>query len=167
VKSKTCSRCKQEKRLSLFGKDKRTHDGRLTLCRACDKRPSVRAWAVANPERALLVPVKWRAKQLGVPFNLEASDIVIPEFCPILGVRIARPCRGAKRSRYTASVDRIIPGLGYVRGNIQVVSVKANMMKQDASLEELQAFARWVIEEAPALLARAAETAEERPQAAE
>jgi hypothetical protein len=42
------------------------------------------------------------------------------------------------------SLDRIKPELGYVPGNIQVISARANVMKNDATPEELLAFANWV-----------------------
>jgi hypothetical protein len=44
------------------------------------------------------------------------------------------------------SIDRINPKLGYVEGNIQIISHKANRMKSNASVEELKLFARWVEE---------------------
>jgi hypothetical protein len=49
------------------------------------------------------------------------------------------------RTRYASSIDRIKPSLGYVKGNIQVISRKANLMKQDASPEELRNFAKWAL----------------------
>lgn len=36
------------------------------------------------------------------------------------------------------SLDRIKPELGYVKGNIRVISFKANSIKNDASIEELR-----------------------------
>ena len=35
--------------------------------------------------------------------------------------------------------------LGYVRGNVTVMSMKANIMKGDATPEELLQFAEWVL----------------------
>lgn len=45
------------------------------------------------------------------------------------------------------SIDRIFPHLGYVKNNIQVISHKANRMKNSATLDELELFARWVLDE--------------------
>ena len=80
------------------------------------------------------------AKKLNLPFNLEVEDIVVPEMCPILN----EPLKIG--TRYAPSIDRIIPSLGYVKGNVWVISMKANAMKTDATKEELKLFARWIDE---------------------
>ena len=45
------------------------------------------------------------------------------------------------------TLDKIIPERGYVKGNVQVISHKANSMKRNASLDELLLFSRKVIEQ--------------------
>lgn len=79
-----------------------------------------------------------RAKQLNLPFDLEKSDLIIPEFCPILEIPIA--IRHENKAN-CVSWDRIIPELGYVKGNVRAISLKANLMKSNATFEELQLFA--------------------------
>lgn len=80
-----------------------------------------------------------RARELGLPFNLEVGDIVIPEFCPVLGIKLER---GNNNSR--PELDRVVPSLGYVKGNVNVISGRANRIKWNASLEELEAVAKYV-----------------------
>ena len=86
---------------------------------------------------------KNRAKRDGIPFNLELFDIVIPEFCPVFtDVKLNR---NNKRTSFDSpSLDRIIPELGYIKGNVRVISYRANTMKQDASLAEIKRLAEWL-----------------------
>lgn len=97
-------------------------------------------------EKKLFDAARRRAKRDGYPFTLELSDIIIPEFCPILGVRLVPGNRKGPRPD-APSLDKITPELGYVPGNIQVISHKANSMKHNASREELISFAEWVMKE--------------------
>jgi len=84
---------------------------------------------------------KKRAKTKGLAFSLELSDIVIPERCPLLDILfIANKGLGALPN--SPSLDKIIPKLGYVKGNIQVISNKANIMKSSATLEEFELMAK-------------------------
>ena len=80
-----------------------------------------------------------RARKKGIPFTLEISDIVVPEVCPILGI----PLSQENRNNWP-SVDRVNPALGYIPGNVVVISYRANRIKNDASLEELEAIVAYV-----------------------
>jgi len=98
-------------------------------------------------DKVIFNNTKKRAKQKNLPFNLDQSDIAYPDTCPVFGYKLVR---GTNRSKANSpSVDRIIPSLGYVKGNIQIISNKANTMKQDATPEELRMFARWVLKTFP------------------
>lgn len=88
-------------------------------------------------ERLMLARVKSRAKKLGIPFNITEVDIKIPDVCPVLGVRLERQKGKGKPCNYTPSLDRIVPALGYVKGNVRVISNRANLLKSNATLEEL------------------------------
>lgn len=93
-------------------------------------------WHRNNPKRSYCLAAKRRAKSQGVPFNLEPDDIVFPEICPVLGIPILFSDGG--RTDNTPSIDRIVPKDGYVKGNIRMISWRANRLKNDASLEELE-----------------------------
>ena len=101
-----------------------------------------RQWAIDNPKRLMLTRTKTRAKRLGIVCTLTVEDFEIPKECPILGLLI-KPGRGHIQPD-SPSLDRMVPKLGYVRGNVQVVSVKANVMKNNATETELRTFARWI-----------------------
>lgn len=91
----------------------------------------------------ILNRVKRKAKKLGYEFNLTIDDIVIPDICPILEVPIVF---GTKEDyEYSPSIDRIDNSKGYIRGNICIISKKANSMKNSASVEELKSFCKNVL----------------------
>lgn len=96
--------------------------------------------------KVMLVNVKNRARQNGIEFNLELEDIALPEFCPVLGVKLdlSYGDKGKKSLPNSPSIDRIDPSKGYVKGNIQVMSRLANGMKSNASPDQLLSFAKWV-----------------------
>lgn len=98
-----------------------------------------RTYKEENNDKRLFNTCKSRAKKKGLEFNLEISDIKIPDVCPILGKPLVR-C-----TPYAPSIDRIDPGVGYVKGNIQVISRLANTMKNNASPEDLRSFAQWAL----------------------
>lgn len=91
---------------------------------------------------------KARAKAKGIEFSLpSASCIIIPEYCPILNIRL-EPVRGQSGGKVSSpSLDRIDCTKGYTLDNIQVISNLANTMKNCATKEQLIAFAQWVLRE--------------------
>jgi hypothetical protein len=88
---------------------------------------------------------KARAIKQNVPFDLELEDIIILEFCPVLGIKLQQ--NKEKMGDDSPTLDKIIPELGYVRGNIAVISLKANRMKGAANLDEINKLANWVEKE--------------------
>lgn len=94
-----------------------------------------RAWRKANPEMKMITAARSRAKKRGIAFSITASDIFIPELCPVLGIRLQI------NERYigpnSPTLDRIRPELGYVPGNVIVVSARANTIKQNATPDEI------------------------------
>lgn len=88
-----------------------------------------------DPIAALVQGVKARAKRKGIPFDITAADLAIPEACPILGVPIVLE---PFRHDHGPSIDRKKPGLGYVRGNVQIISNLANRMKSNATIDDLR-----------------------------
>jgi hypothetical protein len=81
---------------------------------------------------------KHRAKIKNIPFNLELSDLPdIPKTCPVLGIPILIN-KGHSNNGHGASLDRIKPDLGYVKGNIRIISHRANTLKSNGTLEEFR-----------------------------
>lgn len=88
------------------------------------------------------VAAKKRARDQNVPFNLTLDDVAIPKTCPILGVPLRSNARGKVITDNSPSLDKIIPSLGYVAGNVWVISLRANRIKDNASLEEIEMLAK-------------------------
>jgi hypothetical protein len=82
-----------------------------------------------------------RAKRLGLEFSITIEDIVIPEYCPIFGIKIESGFDSGREN--SPSVDRIIPEKGYTKDNIQVISYLANRVKNNATLDQLIQIGEW------------------------
>ena len=98
-------------------------------------------WRESHPEAWMWQVAKQRAKAQGVPFEITKADVVIPAFCPILGIPLSKGDGVTHAS--SPSLDKIIPELGYVPGNVQVISLRANAMKNDASFADMIALGEW------------------------
>jgi hypothetical protein len=88
-----------------------------------------------RPASFLVYNAKQRAKEKNIPFNLLPTDITIPEICPVLGIKLVNRV-GKGHGDDSPSLDRINPALGYVKGNIQVISRRANTIKSFGTIEE-------------------------------
>jgi len=78
-----------------------------------------------------------RAQKRGLPFDLIVEDINVPRFCPALGIPLYRASGRRAQGPNSPTLDRITPELGYVRGNVRVISSRANQIKSDATPAEL------------------------------
>jgi len=89
-----------------------------------------------NPQKYMLKAAKKRADNKNLPFNLSIEDIIIPDVCPILGIKLES---GSILERDNSpSLDRIIPDLGYVKGNVKIISFKANSLKRDGNISDFE-----------------------------
>lgn len=91
---------------------------------------------INNPEKRIFYSAKSRARNLNLPFNIDIADIIIPDICPLLGIPIVSGIGGKNQVSGSPSLDRIVPCLGYVKGNVQVISSRANLIKNNSTLEE-------------------------------
>lgn len=96
-----------------------------------------------GPEKYMFIHAKARAKKRGIEFGIELADISIPATCPY--IETALTTKRGRETSYRASLDRIDNSKGYVKGNIQVISQKANTMKCNASINELIMFAKNIL----------------------
>lgn len=91
---------------------------------------------------------KCRAKQSNVPFevSLEYLISIFTETCPVFGTQLSwTKSKGFNTPKDDfPSLDKIVPELGYVEGNVRWISYLANKMKQNANSMQLHKFADWV-----------------------
>jgi hypothetical protein len=95
-----------------------------------------------NPAFYIWKGTKNRARRNGIIFEIDPSDVVIPTHCPILGIPLFIGNTGFCNN--SPSIDRIRPHLGYIKGNIAVISMRANRIKNDATFEEITKLQQWM-----------------------
>ena len=152
----TCTKCKETKPEDDFYNNRTHKRGKTFWCKVCTNyqnnfvQKELKAkWAATayqnlkrdNYPKLLWKQAKHRAEhEYGCDFNIEVSDVVIPLTCPYLGIALD----GSDKT-HLPSLDRIDNSKGYVKGNVQVISFKANAMKNSASIKELITFAKGVL----------------------
>ena len=136
VLGKTCSCCKQFKVYTEF--HTRFADGKnylFSICKECNKA-SLKKTRGSNKQLTLYYGCKHRATRQGLEFSIDKEDIIIPEYCPILGIRLSKGF--GVRDYDSPTVDRVDNSKGYTKDNIVVCSWRANKLKSNASLEEVE-----------------------------
>lgn len=99
-------------------------------------------------KKRMLQSARSRRKLYAFDESLTVDDLTIPEFCPILGIKL-RPSVGLGSRTldnfyHSPSIDRIDSSKGYTRENVQIISFRANCLKRDASLWEIRALAGYM-----------------------
>lgn len=90
-----------------------------------------------------------RGRKRGLEATITPSDLVWPSHCPVLGIALDYPDRSGTRSdlRVQAnwpSLDRWDNTKGYVPGNVFVISMRANTLKNSATYEEILKVAKYL-----------------------
>lgn len=96
------------------------------------------------PEKKLLKASRGNAKARNLEHSITLDDIIIPIMCPYLEIQLTSKVESCNHPT-TCSLDRIDSSKGYIPGNVQVISRLANLMKSNASEEQLLTFAKNVI----------------------
>ncbi len=105
-------------------------------------------------------PFKWAAQKIfrerrrqankrGLPFDITLEYILsLPhDICPILGTPLI--WSGGAFSPHTGSLDKVIGNKGYVPGNVVWMSLRANLLKRDATQEEVKLIHEWFEKQLP------------------
>jgi hypothetical protein len=143
---KICTKCKVLKSIDDSPPDKResrrNHGYKQAQCRACINE-FMKLYHRNNPAKDMVRRSKVRAKKRGLEFNLTVNDITpLPDICPVFGT----PLRSGDGTQdpWAYSLDRIDNSKGYVRGNVAVMSYKANRLKNDGSAADHEKIAAWM-----------------------
>lgn len=92
-----------------------------------------------DPRPFMLRAARNRATARGLPFDLELSDIQIPDVCPVFGTAFV-----FGHPELSASLDRLVPSRGYVKGNVTVISRLANTIKNCSTPAQIRRVSEWM-----------------------
>lgn len=105
------------------------------------------AWFSLNI-REVLRACRKRARRRNVECTItkEYLEKIYPtdSICPVFNTQMGFALGDRNRS---ASIDRIDPNIGYVPGNVQWISMKANTLKNNAHPYELMRLARFLVKQ--------------------
>lgn len=152
---KECSFCKKIKHISEFYKNRNNY---CPFCKECHKndtkkyrenwtqeqikrernrcKEKSRILLVNKPKEVMVKAARQRAKEKGLEINITSDNFEIPKFCPVLGIKLKNG--KGKTLPSSPSLDRINSNLGYTKGNIMVISWRANSLKRNGSIDEFQ-----------------------------
>ena len=77
---------------------------------------------------------KYNAISAGIEWDIDFGDLEFPVTCPVLGIEI--DYWADTRQENSVSFDRIDSTKGYVKGNVLIMSWRANRIKNDGTAEE-------------------------------
>jgi hypothetical protein len=93
-----------------------------------------------SPEERLhrmLVEAKSRALSRGIEFGIVVDDVEWNDVCPVLGIEIIyQRNKGHGGDNNSPSIDRVDNKKGYVKGNVRLISNRANKIKNNMTREE-------------------------------
>jgi hypothetical protein len=137
---KKCTKCQIEKNITDFYKRAKGTKIR-SICIECWNNIE-KYYRHTHIKSILLTYARIRAKKNNLEFTITENDIDIPAHCPILGIEL-RNGQG-KQCANSPTLDRIVGSLGYIPGNVMVISYKANTIKNNGTSEEHRLIAEYI-----------------------
>ena len=134
--TKECKKCREEKSLTDFHKNKRHRFGVANVCKLCRNELAAKNYTAKWFQKTCILKKSW-CKQRGIPFDLDREylESIWTDSCPVFNKPFVRHKKG---DDFCPALDRINPKEGYVKGNVRYISARANRIKYDASVEELK-----------------------------
>lgn len=139
---KVCNTCDLLKSLSEFNANKLGVRGCAAMCKVCRSIMNKKLYNAATDAERLYKAAKSRALSRNILFTISVSDIHVPSHCPALGIPLVRG--EGKATDNSPSLDRLDPEQGYIPDNIIVISNKANRIKTNASVDEIEKVLLWL-----------------------
>lgn len=102
----------------------------------------MRQHRINNPINSMINKARKNAKKANLPFELSCENLTMPERCPVLGIVLQ--VGEWERQQNSPSLDRYDSSKGYVKGNVNVISWRANHLKNNGTLEEFRNIVRWM-----------------------
>jgi len=101
----------------------------------------------ARPFHYAFKRLRLRAKKENIPFDIteEYLKSIWTGVCAIFGTTLQQPYSTDRQVPDKATVDKIIPELGYVKGNIQWVSNRANIIKSYGTADEHRMIMEYIL----------------------
>jgi hypothetical protein len=96
----------------------------------------------------LLQQARVRAKKNDLICDLTIDDLldIFPKdkICPVLNIPLFWGSSGKSNRNNSPSLDRFDPKGNYTKSNVQIISWRANMLKSDATFEEIEAIYKFM-----------------------
>lgn len=144
VCDRVCENCQEEKPQFEFYRNRK---GFYKYCKTCyiEKNKGYQEdYRTKNRYAIRVRACRARAKAKSLAFDLTEDHLkeIWTDVCPVFNIPL--DIQALKNSPQHAELDRIIPELGYVNGNVAWLSQRANRIKDNAKLEELERLVDWL-----------------------
>lgn len=147
MKTKVCTACKQTKPNKDFHRNASFKDGFAYECKACKSERDKANYLNLDYRLSMLIRnVKRSCDKNNLPFDIDLEYLksIVTKECPVFKIKLGWDVSGKGMTDESPSLDKVIPELGYVKGNVVFISNLANRIKQNVTEKELYAVADWL-----------------------
>lgn len=163
-KFKVCSDCGKRKPVSHFNRRRMAKDGRMSYCAKCnsrrrcewqarqDKKEHLNTWRVAwrqkSPRHSLNVSLNSCLKRCPTKNPITIAELVTlwerqNELCALSGIRMT--WAQGRLLPTSITLDRIVPGRGYAKGNVRLVCHAVNSFRGQMTDSEMLDMAKAIV----------------------
>lgn len=138
--SQICIICKQQKPYKFFHKNKTNRSGHDTRCKECKKKEAnIRRYENYFMEYLRTKRGECKKKDIIIDLTPDYLENIWTGICPIFNTKISFNYKGRGSGNINqAHLDRINPNKGYIKENVCWISGRANRIKYNATIKELE-----------------------------